>query len=95
MIGYSYIDTTPLPLPVPRENNGWFTGQPAKNMSYAHIPLTPEAHIMIEKTKESNGPKNAVAHIPSTTRPGNNQITTTYHQEYDLKNYNLRCIYRS
>lgn len=68
------MDPTCTPLPPPRLNGGWFTGEPfRKGAGWADVPVRPESGSMMSDTLLSaHPPPGAEAHTPGFPRPGNN-----------------------
>lgn len=76
-IAYSFIEQTPVPNKTPVLNGGLYTGQPFQSgATWGNYPVTPDAVTYVQKNLMSaNPPPEALRHIPSTPRPGNNSDT--------------------
>jgi hypothetical protein len=88
---YSYIDwQSPVPYPGPSVNGGLYTGaQFPTGAAWGNIPITPNADTYTQNLTSANPPPGAMF-IPSTTRPGNNEVNHFTHENAGPQ-YNFLC----
>ncbi len=93
MLGYSYIDPTPVTIPERSINGGLYTGQKfIEGAPWANVPVEPDVVPLSKNLQSANPPPRAAPMLPSYTRPGNNQVNSPYHETYHPAYPNIRAL---
>jgi hypothetical protein len=84
---FSDVPCAPMPLPPPRPNGGWFTGEACRpGGGWCSVPVTPDALALRDTLRSANPPPGAIRQPTSDHRPGNNDYRPDY-----IEFNGLRC----